>query len=337
CKDTIAPTGTLAQGVGAKQINARGEVYEQKYGSTTSQRVHGTVTENLEGRGPCYLRTAGITKEQDEDLQKAYLNMAPSQTLRWLESGLTPSVQNVEIEGTEPYIVGGHTASGYWVDVHRETTIKGLFAAGDVAGGCPQKYVTGAFVEGEIAAKAAVKYMEVTLPNEDTGSSPDISSLELEETEPSIEQVKAKKQWLEGFLNREATTITSDEIEQKMQEVMDEYAGGIGASYRYHDSSLKKAASKIWQLERQAALLSAENMQELVYLLELQERLTLCKSVIAHLKARRETRWHTFAEHLDYPETSDEWLKFVNSKRDKAGRLRIIYRALDKEGMAHEY
>ena len=40
--------------------------------------------------------------------------MAPSQTLKWIESGKNPSEQNVEIEGTEPYIVGGHTASGYW-------------------------------------------------------------------------------------------------------------------------------------------------------------------------------------------------------------------------------
>ena len=116
CKDTIAPTGTLAQGVGAKQVNSLGEVYETNYGLTTSQRVYGTVNENQEGRGPCYLRTEGITTEQDESLLKAYLNMAPSQTIKWIESGKNPSQQNVEIEGTEPYIVGGHTASGYWVD-----------------------------------------------------------------------------------------------------------------------------------------------------------------------------------------------------------------------------
>ena len=63
-----------------------------------------------------------------------------------------PNEQDVEIEGTEPYIVGGHTASGFWVNTNRETTINGLYAAGDVAGGCPQKYVTGALAEGEIAA-----------------------------------------------------------------------------------------------------------------------------------------------------------------------------------------
>ena len=160
CKDTIAPTGTLAQGVGAKQINSLGEVYETKYGLTTSERVYGTVSENLAGRGPCYLKTEGITPQQDDSLLRAYLNMAPSQTLKWIESGKNPSQQNVEIEGTEPYIVGGHTASGYWVDNDRATTIKGLFAGGDVAGGCPQKYVTGALAEGEIAGLSAIRFLD---------------------------------------------------------------------------------------------------------------------------------------------------------------------------------
>ncbi len=39
CKDTIAPTGTLAQGVGAEQINSKGELFQEKYGNTTSERV----------------------------------------------------------------------------------------------------------------------------------------------------------------------------------------------------------------------------------------------------------------------------------------------------------
>ncbi|MBC2478288.1 adenylyl-sulfate reductase subunit alpha, partial [Clostridium beijerinckii] len=162
CKDTISPTGTLAQGVGAEQVNALGEEYQYKYGNTTAQRVYGTVKETLEGRGPCYLKTEGITKKQDEDLMKAYLNMSPSQTLKWIENGKGPSEDNVEIEGTEPYIVGGHTASGYWVDTDRSTTIKGLYAAGDVAGGCPQKYVTGALVAASINATLYENWTDVS-------------------------------------------------------------------------------------------------------------------------------------------------------------------------------
>ena len=77
-----------------------------------------------------------------------------------MESGKLPHEQDVEIEGTEPYIVGGHTASGYWIDTARRTTLPGLYAGGDVAGGCPQKYVTGALVEGEIVAKTILSDLE---------------------------------------------------------------------------------------------------------------------------------------------------------------------------------
>ena len=84
CKDTIAPTGTIAQGVHARQVNSRGEIYEEKYGLTTPERIYGTVEEKRAGRGPCYLKTEGISKEAEDDLYKAYLNMAPSQTLKWL-------------------------------------------------------------------------------------------------------------------------------------------------------------------------------------------------------------------------------------------------------------
>ncbi len=169
CKDTIAPTGTIAQGVGAKQVNGKGEIYETKYGLSTSERVYATVRENQLGNGPCYLRTTGITEEQDDALLKAYLNMAPGQTLKWIESGKNPSSQDVEICGTEPYIVGGHTASGFWVNTKRETTVHGLYAAGDVAGGCPQKYVTGALAEGEIAAEDIIKKIPEDFAEKDKG------------------------------------------------------------------------------------------------------------------------------------------------------------------------
>ena len=320
CKDTIAPTGTLAQGAGAKQINSLGEVYENKYGITTSQRVYGTVKENLEGRGPCYLKTEGISKEQDESLLKAYLNMAPSQTLKWIESGKMPSEQNVEIEGTEPYIVGGHTASGYWVDTNRQTTINGLFAAGDVAGGCPQKYVTGALAEGEIAANSVEEYLK----NHNT-----------EKIDESV--ITAHINEVENFLSNNNSFFTTEQLEEAMQTVMDSYAGGIKTNYRFNEKQLDIADYKISQLMDLSKSLSAEDFQELMYIYELRERLTVCKSVIAHLRARHETRWHCFAENLDYPEKDDKnWMKYVNSRLEN-GKIKIIYRDIVKEGEVYEH
>ena len=316
CKDTIAPTGTIAQGVGAKQVNAKGEVYEDKYGLTTSERVYGTVMENLEGRGPCYLRTEGITAEQDESLKKAYLNMAPSQTLKWLESGKDPSEQNVEIEGTEPYIVGGHTASGYWVDTDRETTIHGLFAAGDVAGGCPQKYVTGAMVEGEIAAKKIVSQLNEERDKEKASD---------ESAEKKV--LDAKITEYNRYLSNEGSMYETEALEEAMQKVMDEYAGGISTHYQFNEKQLALAKEKIEKIEKLAENVNAGDMHELMFVYELKERLTVCKSVIAHLFARKETRWHSFDENLDYPKKSGDWLKYVNSKMED-GKITVFTRKL---------
>lgn len=327
CKDTIAPTGTIAQGVPAKQLNSNGEVYENKYGLTTSQRLYGTVTENREGKGPCYLGTKGISREQEEDLYKAYLNMAPSQTLKWLEAAGGPSEENVEIEGTEPYIVGGHTASGYWVDNNRETTIHGLFAAGDVAGGCPQKYVTGALAEGEIAAQVIAERLE--------GSGKGFVVNEVADSELS-ENAFAKKSEYERFLNNKQGLVDIEQTEEAMQKIMDQYAGGISTDYQYNEARLELADEKIKFLEQSIDNLAAQDADDLLRIYEIRERLTVCRSVIAHLKARKETRWHSFAENMDYPAKSDDWLKYVNSRKEN-GEIKIIIRDLVRGGDSYEH
>ena len=331
CKDTIAPTGTIAQGVGAKQVNSLGEVYENRYGLTTSQRVYGTVRENIEGRGPCYLRTEGISSEQDESLKKAYLNMAPSQTLKWIESGKNPSEQNVEIEGTEPYIVGGHTASGYWVDTNRRTTINGLYAAGDVAGGCPQKYVTGAMAEGEIAAEDIVKELNRSDITENAFSQSTADEYADKLTDERIKEYNE-------YLSREDkdTIFSTEELEEAMQKVMDTYAGGIGSHYQFNGKQLKLAKEKIEQIETLSEKANAKDYHGLMFVYELKERLTVCQVLIEHLKARKETRWHSFAENLDYPEKSDEWLKYVNTRKVD-GRIEVKYRNLVGRGETYEH
>lgn len=344
CKDTIAPTGTIAQGVGARQVNAHGDIYETKYGLTTSQRVYGTVMENREGNGPCYLRTEGISKEQEQDLYKAYLNMAPSQTLKWMEAGKGPSEENVEIEGTEPYIVGGHTASGYWVDNNRATTIEGLYAAGDVAGGCPQKYVTGALAEGEIAAEAILEYLGnkdaetrgkgATEKQRDASGQAEEKTVtkitkdtEISEDQKLSEIAEAKKAEYESHLNAPRSLMNAEQLEEAMQKIMDQYAGGIGTDYRYSETSLAKADEKIAALLPVVDTLAATDTYELMQIYELRERLIVCRAVIAHLAARKETRWHSFGENTDYPDQSEDWMKYVNSRMEN-GEIKILYRDL---------
>ncbi|MDR2825549.1 MAG: adenylyl-sulfate reductase subunit alpha, partial [Deltaproteobacteria bacterium] len=346
CKGTIAPTGTLAQGAGARQLNNLGEEYEQKYGRSTAQRVYGTVMENAAGRGPCRLVASKLAQGDIEDLYKAYLNMAPLQTLKWLEDkeqkarpdsaafddGVGEAqnyVLSAEIEGTEPYIVGGHAACGYWVDTQRQTTINGLFAAGDVAGGCPQKYVSGAMAEGEIAVLAALDYVS---------RSRALNPVQVRFCAATNAKITSALEQGKAFLdaaNSGTSEYTADQLEAYMQETMDEYAGGMSRQYSYNAEGLDTALRRIPELVEMSGKLQAADMRELLKIYELRERLVLCRSLIAHLKARQESRWPGFSRHQDYPESADEWKLYINSKMEY-DKITIIYRKL-VTGQSYEH
>ncbi|HEY8889154.1 MAG TPA: adenylyl-sulfate reductase subunit alpha [Clostridium sp.] len=320
CKDTIAPTGTVAQGIGAKQVNAYGNEYVKNYGKPlTITRLFATVEENRKGLGPCYLKTKGISKVEEEELYKAYLNMAPAQTLKWIEDGKGPSLKNLEIEGTEPYIVGGHGASGYWVDTNRATTILGLYAAGDVAGGSPKKYVTGCFVEGEIASEAAIGFIK-NKNNKLLGQ----------------EEINSKAIFLEAFLKNCKSAFSINEIEESMQKVMDEYAGGISKNYVFSSKRLHIASEKIEELLGLSSNLGAKDMRELLKIFEVIDRLYVCKVLIVHLLERKETRWKCYGENADYPEKDEKLLKYVNTIY-KDGKVKVVLRNLIKRDEIYEH
>lgn len=312
CKDTIAPTGTIAQGTEAEQINSKGKPYVNRYGKpTTAIRLYATLKENEIGNGPCFLKTKGMKKEQEKELYKAYLNMAPSQTLKWIEGNTGPSSENVEIGGTEPYIVGGHAGSGYWVDTNRKTTLEGLYAIGDAAGGSPKKYVTGCFAEGEIAAFSAIEYIR----------DKQVQMLEEWELEGKIKEINS-------FFTNPDELYSIRELENTMQKVMDEYAGGISVGYGYNEAKLEAADKRIDQLLKICGRLKAEDMHELLFIYEILDRLYICKVLIQHLLARKETRWRVYQENLDYPHKDDsKFFKYVNSRYEN-GKVKILFRDL---------
>ncbi|MGN1382065.1 MAG: adenylylsulfate reductase, partial [Eubacterium sp.] len=136
---------------------------------------------------------------------------------------------------------------------------------------------------------------------------------------------------MQDHLNQPEGILDWHQLEEAMQKVMDEYAGGIRTDYRYNESRLKKADEEIEKLQKLVKTLPAEDMFDLLHVYEVRERLTVCRTLIAHMRARKETRWHTFGENADYPEQSDKGLRYVNS-RLKDGKIEIIYRDLVKGG-----
>jgi len=321
-KGVNAPTGTIGQGSDIRQRNAHGEEYlEERYKNLGGRRclsLHrllATLQEEREGRGPCYFDTKDLSIEEEKKLKEVYLNMNPAIVLLWANDGYNPRKRSVEIGGMEPVVIGGHCQAGYWIDGERRTSISSLFAAGDVAGGAPKKYVSGAWVEGKIAAKAAVEEVKGTELLHINGN----------------EANKEKERILSCMNGRKG--ISPEELERNLQEIMDEYAGGATSHYELTESKLIIARKKLKKLKGKLQLLSAGDKHELVSCLELIDRFDVAKVLIEHLIYRKETRWPVFQTRTDYPEKDDtNWLGFVNSVYDPVeDRVRIIKRALKKE------
>ena len=320
-KETIAPTGTLALGFGAPQVNALGEEFMKLRwshmggeGAPTPIRLYAPMQEIAEGRGPCYMDTRHLSPERVRSLKEAYLDMYPNTVLYWGANGIDPAREPIEICGTEPYLVGGHCQAGYWVDVDRRTSLPNLLAAGDVAGGAPYKFVSGCFAEGRIAAETSIREIR--------GEQPELSVIP--------EEVVASERGRTLDPLDFPGPVTPEEMEERLQKVMDEYAGGIRTQYAMNETALRVAERKVEVMRSDLPVLGASDLHGLMNLHEVVDRIDVARVLIAHLIARRETRWPGFQTRLDFPETREEWRLFVNSVMDPStGEIRIVLRPLD--------
>ena len=179
--------------------------------------------------------------------------------------------------------------------------------------------MTGALVEGEIAAKTILADL-----TEDAGEKKAVSQQRAEQL------LKEETAVYEAYFSGEEAFYTTEQLEEAMQKVMDEYAGGISVNYQFNEKQLDLAEEKIEKLAKLAEKAAAGNMHELLFAYELKERLTVCQVLIAHLRARKETRWHSFNENLDYPDTDETFEKYVNSRMED-GKVKIILRDIVKE------
>jgi adenylylsulfate reductase subunit A len=322
-KDFCGPVDTISVGYKSAVINAKGDRILQKHyahlgGDKAPRyiRANAPMEEWLAGRGPTYCDTTDLNPEGVRDLKVDYLNERPSFVLFLASRGQDITKDPIEIYGSDPYIVGGHTQSGYWVDVDRMTTVPGLFAAGETAGGNPNKFVGGCAAEGKLAARGALKYMEsVTLPPLD------------------MDQVNQEKARIFAPLLRgpEFDGVTAVEMEERLQRLMDEYAGGTSQFYRTNEERLNYALRHLKMLQAQQEFLVANDLHDLMLAHEVMERLTVAEVLVNHLKFRKETRWQGWQTRTDYPEVDANFDCFVESRRSsQTGEIEMFTRPYEQ-------
>jgi len=326
-KDFNGPIDTISVGYNAAMINARGEkILAERYSHLGGDkapryiRANAPMEEWLAGRGPCYVDTTHMTPEQIKDLKTDYLNERPSFVLFLASRNQDISKDPIEIYGSDPYIVGGHTASGYWIDVKRQTTIPGLFACGDVAGGTPNKFVGGCAAEGILSARGALEYLGAL------GSARSTTDQEIiqKEKERVFQPFERQLNVGEG--------ISPWEMEERLQRLMDEYAGGVHQFYRMNRERLEYALKNIAILKDQTKFLVAGDLHQLMKCHEIIDMIDVAQVLVHHLLYREETRWPGWQNRMDFPERNDEKFNcFVNSRRNnETGQVEMFTRPYEK-------
>jgi len=301
----------------------------------------------MDGKGPIYMQTAEAIgniaekykdepkvfkkkmKELENEAWEDFLDMTISQAILWAASNIQPEEKPSEIAAAEPYFIGSHSgASGAWVSGPEDlappeyfwgyenmTTVKGLFAAGDATGASSHKFSSGSHAEGRIAGKAAIRYLVNENPPMPTVDNATIEDLKAKTLKP-LDLFEEHK----GFTTQ--TDVNPNYILPKMfmfrlQKLMDEYAGGVGAQFTTSKQLMDKGMELLTFLKEDAANLGADGLHELMRAWENYHRMYQAEAHVRTMLFREETRWPGYYFRADFPKIDEDgWLCFANCKMD---------------------
>src|SRR3954463_13873500 len=158
-KDYNGPACAYVTGpLGGHTVNARGHRFiESDYWS--GQMMLEFYRELQSAGGPVYLKLTHLAPETLSEIERVlHSTERPSRGRFHAGRGATYGEDLVEMHISEIGLCSGHSGSGVWVNERGETTVAGLYAAGDMA--CvPHNYLLGAMTYGEICAESALGYL----------------------------------------------------------------------------------------------------------------------------------------------------------------------------------
>jgi len=201
----------------------------------------------------------------------------------------------VEVGFEEIALCSGHGSAGIKVDTTTATTVKGLFACGDVAS-VPSQYLTGAFVYGEIAGQSAVVHAKKS----------DLRKIDPEIIRNQVEQIFARTKRTDG--------VKPNDFERKLRTIITEYLTPPRSA-----GKLKTALKWIQRFRKEDVdCLNVEDLHELSKAVEVRFIMGCAEMTARASLKREETRWGVSDYRSDFPQRDDEnWLKFVDLEMDQ--------------------
>jgi succinate dehydrogenase/fumarate reductase flavoprotein subunit len=238
-----------------------------------------------QGRGPLRIKLSHLKPEVIEEIEHIlFTTERPVQERFFKGRGVDFRKSDIELWPTECQLCGGHGMAGVVVNEKAETTVAGLYAAGDVAA-VPKQHLTGAFVFGEVAAERAVEFIASNEP--------------VKLDQDRIKAVEARRNRLADTSGRE---IDVRDIEYKVRRLIGDYV--VSPKNEYKLKRWGEWAERFREELENGVL--ARDGHELSKLYEVEHIATCASLSAAAALVRKESRWGEAHFRTDYPARDDK-------------------------------
>ncbi len=303
-KDYNGPACAYVAGpFGAHTVNAEGHRFINcDYWS--GQMMLEVWKELNSGKGPVQLKMTHLDPDTISEIESImWANERPSRERFHEGRGEDYRTHGIEMNISEIGLCSGHSASGVWVNDRAETTVAGLYAAGDMAS-VPHNYMIGAFVFGRIAGIEGMKYSE-----------------DLEHVEPNPEFLAAEQARIYAPLTR-PNGVPHTQVEYKLRRLVNDYLQPPKST-----NKMEIGLKAFDRYQETLDLMGAQDPHELMRCMEV-HFIRDCAEMAARASLfRKETRWGLYHYRLDYPEkNNDEWFCHVNLKKAESGEMVLFKR-----------
>jgi succinate dehydrogenase/fumarate reductase flavoprotein subunit len=300
------PTGSYQPpGIG---VNALGEVIRRRNHDVGTKTVYGTAktfatgksfqAELEAGRGPIYADMSWGSAEDQRYMLWAVENegLGPGFLHLMERYGLDFRKHKIELWPIEPEHSAA-AAGGPIVDETCRTTLPGLYAAGDEAGGIPGSVAPGAFTMGFLAAESAAGRAAATA------------------TVPEGKGDEELLTFCNEILNRSGGDPWED-AQATIHNHMSDY------NIQNRSETMARRGLECLEYLENTMRLTAANPHELTHCLEMRNLIECGKIIFRSTIERKESRGKTF-KRKDYPEQDDaNWFCFLGQRLDN-GRVRF--------------
>lgn len=306
-KDYNGPACAYVTGpFGGYTSNAHGERFiECDYWS--GQMMWEFYRELEGGKGPVFLKLDHLAEETISNIEVIlHTNERPSRGRFHDGRGTNYRHKMIEMHISEIGFCSGHSASGVWVNEKAETTVPGLYAAGDMAS-VPHNYMLGAFTYGWFAGENAAQYCTETAPGE---------------VDPG--QIAAERARIEAPLAR-SNGIPPNQLEYKLRRMVNDYLQPPKVTRK-----MELAQERFAEIGEDIGHLSAANPHELMRAMEVQH-IHDCAKMAAHASLfRAESRWGLYHYRVDFPERNDEeWFTHCHLRKGASGEMESLKRPVE--------